>query len=93
MNAVLNPPKVPEVGRLTWKLRETLSRRKISNKALAAKLGQKPEVISRLKSRDTLPAIGDDRVQVIRLAITELSAEEYGPCKTSELVGIEDDED
>jgi putative transcriptional regulator len=90
MDAVFNPP---DVSRVTWKLREVLARRKVTNKALAEKMGVHPTNISRLKSRDTLPAIGNEEIERFRVAITELSQESFGVCTLSELIGLEEDED
>lgn len=78
------------VSRVTWKLREVLARRRITNKALAEKMGVHPTNISRLKNRDTLPAIGSDEIERFRVAITELSPEEFGTCTLSELIGLEE---
>lgn len=81
-----------EVGKVSWKLRETMARRKITNKALAEKLGSHPVSVSRLKTSDTLPAIGGEEVEKIRAAITELSRGDFGVCTLAELVGLEEDE-
>ncbi len=88
MDAVLMPS---DVSKVTWKLREVLARRKITNKALAEKVGLHPTNISRLKSRDTLPAIGNEDIERFRVAITELSAEQFGVCTLSELIELEED--
>lgn len=87
MNAVFERSKV---GRITWKLREVLARRKITNKALAAEMGVHATHISRIKSRDTLPAIGSEEIERFLTAINALSSEEFGVCNLSELVGLED---
>lgn len=87
MNAVLT---AFDVSRVTWKLREVLARRRITNKALAEKMGIHPTNISRLKNRDTLPAIGNDEIERFRIAITELSQESFGACTLSELIGLEE---
>ena len=89
MNAVLIPS---EVSKVSWKLREVLARRKITNKALAEKVGLHPTNISRLKSRDTLPAIGSEDIERFRIAITELSKEPFGVCTLSELIELEEDD-
>lgn len=81
-----------EVGKVSWKLRETMARRKITNKDLAEKLGSHPVSISRLKAPDILPAIGGEEIERIRAAINELSQESFGFCALSELVGLEEDE-
>lgn len=78
------------VGRIRWKLREVLAARKISNEELARSLGKHPTSISRLKSKDFLPAIGDDDIEAIRIAITALSEKDYGTCRLSDLLSIED---
>jgi putative transcriptional regulator len=88
MNAVLHPL---DVSRVAWKLRQVLADRKITNKALAGKLGVHPTSISRLKSQDVLPAIGGDEIEKIRLAITELSQPDLGGCTLSELIKLEED--
>lgn len=82
-----------DVSRVTWKLREVLARRKITNKALAEKMVIHPTNISRLKSRDTLPAIGNEEIERFRVAITDLSGEQFGVCTLSELVGLQEDEE
>lgn len=89
MDAVFN---TLDVSRVNWKLREVLARRKITNKALAEKMGVHPTNISRLKSRDTLPAIGGDEIERFRIAITDLSREQFGTCTLSELIDLEEDE-
>jgi putative transcriptional regulator len=80
-----------DVGKVSWKLRETMARRKITNRALAEKLGSHQVSISRLKAQDTLPAIGGEEVERIRVAINELSQTQFGFCSLSELVGLEED--
>ena len=87
MIAVLSPPTVSEIA---WKLRQVLAARKISNKALAEKLEQHPTSVSRLKMQDTLPAIGNDAIEQIRVAITELSSKDFGVCTLSELVELKE---
>ncbi|MBD1857707.1 MULTISPECIES: helix-turn-helix domain-containing protein [Leptolyngbya] len=79
------------VSRIIWKLRETLARRRVTNKALADEIGLHPTNVSRLKNRDTLPAIGSDDIERIRVAITKLSSEEFGVCTLSELVELKED--
>jgi putative transcriptional regulator len=79
---------IPTVSQIVWKLRETLARRRITNKALADEIGIHPTNVSRLKTRDTLPAIGSDDIEKIRLAITKLSSEEFGVCPLSELIEL-----
>ena len=78
-------------ARVLWKLREVLARRKITNNALAEKIGLHPVNISRLKSRNTLPAIGSEAIERFRVAITELSRETFGVCTLSELIELEED--
>jgi DNA-binding Xre family transcriptional regulator len=70
-----------------------MARRKITNKALAEKLGSHQVSISRLKAQDTLPAIGGEEVERIRVAINDLSQARFGICNLSELVGLEDRDD
>lgn len=83
---------VLDVGKVSWLLRETMARRKITNKALAESLGSHPVSISRLKAQDTLPAIGGEEIERIRAAITSLSQGSFGVCLLSELVRLEDDQ-
>lgn len=88
MNAILTPH---DASKVTWKLREVLARRKITNKALAEKVGLHPTNISRLKSRDTLPAIGSEDIERFRVAITDLSKDVFGVCTLSELIELKED--
>jgi putative transcriptional regulator len=81
------------VSKVSWKLREVLARRKITNKALAEKMGIHPTNVSRLKSRDILPAIGGGEIERFRVAITELSESQYGVCRLSELVRLDEDQE
>lgn len=87
MNAVLH---LQNVSRVRWKLRQVLADRKVTNKALADKLGVHPTSVSRLKSQDILPAIGGNEIEKIRVALTELSQEKFGICTLSELVRLEE---
>lgn len=89
MNAVT---RVCNVARVAWKLRSVLADRKITNKALADKLGVHPTSVSRLKTQETLPAIGDKEIEKIRVAINELSQDRFGSCLLSELIRIEEDQ-
>jgi len=75
------------MGKVTWKLRQVLADRKLTNKQLADELKAHPTSISRLKMRDTLPAIGSEEIERIRQAISTLSNSE---CLMSELVKVED---
>jgi len=86
MDAALCPRS--RMSKILWKLREVLARRKISNKALAKKMNVHETTISRIKSLETLPAIGNDAVEEYRSAITDLSEERFGICKLSELVEL-----
>lgn len=79
-----------EVGGVSWLLRETMARRKITNKALAAKLGKHPVTVARLKAQDTLPEIGNTAIEEIRVAINDLSKEGFGVCLFSELIQLEE---
>ena len=72
-------------------MRQIMADRKISNKALADFLDRHPTGVSRLKGQDDLPAIGSEEIEKIRVAINKLSPAEYGECKLSELVRIEED--
>jgi DNA-binding Xre family transcriptional regulator len=78
-------------GKVSWLLRETMARRKITNKSLAEKLGKHPVSIARLKAQDTLPEIGSAAIEEIRVAITDLSKKSFGACTFSELIGLEED--
>ena len=88
--SVETKPTIP-MARIVWKMRQVMADRKISNKALADFLERHPTGISRLKGQDALPAIGSDEIEKIRTAINKLSPSEYGECKLSELVQIEED--
>lgn len=87
MNAVLS---ASEVSKISWLLRETMARRKITNKALADRLGKHPTTIARLKAQDTLPEIGGEAIEDIRVAITDLSQESFGVCTLAELVQLDE---
>jgi putative transcriptional regulator len=87
----VNTEVIPTVSRIIWKLRETLARRRVTNKALAEEIGIHATNVSRLKNRDTLPAIGSEDIEKIRLAITKLSSEEFGICLLSELIELKED--
>jgi putative transcriptional regulator len=78
------------VGKIRWKLREVMAARKISNEDLARTLSKHATTISRLKGKDYLPAIGEDEIESIRIAINALSEESYGACKLADLVLIEE---
>jgi putative transcriptional regulator len=80
-----------DVGKVVWKLREVMARRRITNKALAENLGLHPTNISRIKSRDTLPAIGGEEIERYRSAITDLSAESFPPCTLGELISLNEE--
>lgn len=79
------------MARIVWKMRQVMADRKITNRSLADYLEKHPTGISRLKSQDELPAIGSEEIERIRVAINELSSPNYGECKLSELVQIEED--
>jgi len=53
--------------------------------------GRHPTNISRLKSRDTLPAIGSEDIERFRVAITDLSKDVFGVCTLSELIELKED--
>ncbi|MBW4469243.1 MAG: helix-turn-helix transcriptional regulator [Stenomitos rutilans HA7619-LM2] len=89
MDAVLMQP---EVSRVSWLLRQVMAHRKITNKALAERLGKHPTTIARLKAQDTLPEIGNAAIEEIRVAITELSKDRFGICPLSELLQLEEDQ-
>lgn len=88
MNALLLRSSV---GKVAWLLRETMARRKIKNKDLAEKLNKHPVTIARLKAQDTLPEIGNDAIEEIRKAITDLSEGSFGVCTLAELIKLEED--
>ena len=79
------------MARIVWKMRQVMADRKITNKSLADCLKKHPTGISRLKGQDELPAIGSEEIERIRKAINELSSPNYGECKLSELVQLEED--
>lgn len=80
-----------EVSRVSWLLRQVMAHRKITNKALAERLGKHPTTIARLKAQDALPEIGSAAIEEIRVAITELSKEKFGICLLSELLHLDED--
>jgi DNA-binding Xre family transcriptional regulator len=82
---------VKPVGKVSWKMRECMARRRIKNSVLADLVGVHATSISRLKAQDVLPEIGNDRIEQIRKAIEKLSIEQYGPCSMSELVEVLED--
>ena len=84
MSAVLERWRM---GTISWKLRQVLADRKLTNKQLADELRAHPTSISRLKGRDTLPAIGNEEINRICQAIASLSGK---PCLMSDLVKIDD---
>ena len=88
MNAVLSHSVV---GKVRWLLRETMARRKVTNKALAEKLGKHPVSIARLKAQDTLPEIGNATIEEIRAAIDDLSREGFGACTLAELIQLDEE--
>ena len=87
MNGVSNKS---EVGKVHWRLRQTMAHRKVTNKALAERLGKHPTTIARLKAVDILPEIGGETIEQIRIAISDLSQENFGVCSLSELVQLEE---
>jgi putative transcriptional regulator len=88
MNAVLMRS---EVSKVSWLLRQVMAHRRITNKALAERLGKHPTTIARLKAQDALPEIGGAAIEEIRAAITELSQENFGVCSLSELLRLDED--
>lgn len=80
------------VAQLRWKLRSVMAERKISNAALGAAVGKHETTISRLRQKDTLPALGNDEIEVIRLQINKLSGEGYPECRMSDLVEVIEDD-
>jgi putative transcriptional regulator len=82
---------VRPVGKVCWKLRECMARRRVKAGPLAIKVGIHPTSISRLRNQDLLPEIGNDRIEQIRKAIEELSFDAYGPCLLTELLEVVDD--
>ena len=91
MNVLTKEKSAPAMARLVWKMRQVMADRKITNRGLAESLKKHPTGISRLKGQDELPAIGSDEIERIRTAINSLSSADYGECKLSELVQIEED--
>jgi putative transcriptional regulator len=51
--------------RLKWNLRKLMAEKKISNKALSAKLGVHPTSVSRLKQSDEMPKINGNDLAII----------------------------
>jgi putative transcriptional regulator len=82
---------VKPVGIVRWKLRECMARRKVTNVGLGLAVKAHPTSIARLKAQDTLPEIGNDRIEQIRMAIEKLSGKVYGPCSAHELLEVLDD--
>jgi DNA-binding Xre family transcriptional regulator len=78
---------------IRWHLRSAMSARRVSNANLAKALGVSPVTVSRWKNQDKLPAIGSDEVERIRLAIEELSREQYGYLPLSDLIALEESVD
>lgn len=60
---------------MRWLLAELMERHRITNKELAAKIGRHETAVSRLRSADTLPAIGGEGIVRISIALTELLQE------------------
>lgn len=79
------------VGKISWKLRECMARRRVKNADLAKAIGVHPTSIARLKTPDVLPEIGNTRVEEIRKAISDLSRSRYGECLMEELVEVLND--
>lgn len=90
MSLLVATEKTPDMARIVWKMRQVMADRKITNRSLADELKKHPTGISRLKGADELPAIGSDEIERIRVAISKLSSSDYGECKLSDLVRIED---
>ena len=63
-----------------------MARRKVTNRALAEKLGKHPVTVARLKAQDVLPEIGGSSIERIRAAITDLTQDDFGVCTMSELI-------
>ncbi|MBE9103376.1 hypothetical protein [Vacuolonema iberomarrocanum] len=78
------------MGKVRWQLRATMAQRKITNKALGQKMGRHASSIARLKAHDILPEIGGELIEEIRVAISELSLDEFGECALSELVVLDE---
>jgi putative transcriptional regulator len=79
------------VGKVAWKMRECMARRRVKNADLAKAIGIHPTSIARLKAQDVLPEIGNARIEEIRKAIEYLSATTYGECSMGELVEVLDE--
>jgi putative transcriptional regulator len=79
------------VGKVSWKMRECMARRRVKNADLAKAIGIHTTSIARLKAQDVLPEIGNARIEEIRRAIEELSAATYGECSMGELVEVVDE--
>ena len=80
------------VAQLRWKLRSVMAERKISNASLGGAVGKHETTTSRLRQRDTLPALGSDEIEAMRLQINKLSGPGYPECKMSDLVEVIEDD-
>ncbi|NER80826.1 MAG: helix-turn-helix transcriptional regulator [Leptolyngbya sp. SIO1D8] len=78
------------MAKVRWKLRSVMAERKISNAVLGRAVGKHETTISRLRQRDTLPAIGNDEIETLRLQINKLAGAEYPECKLSDLVEVDE---
>ncbi len=77
---------------IRWKLRSIMAERKISNSALGKAVGKHETTISRLRQRDTLPAIGNDEIELMRTEINKLSPSTFSQCRLSDLVEVVEDD-
>ena len=77
---------------IRWKLRAVMADRKISNSALGQAVGKHAITISRLRQRDTLPAIGNDEIELMRIEINKLSPSTFSQCRLSDLVEVVEDD-
>lgn len=83
------------MARIRWKLRTVMAEYKISNSVLGGAIGKHETTVSRLRQRDTLPAIGNDEIEVIRVEINkilETKTPKPAPCKLSDLVEVVEDD-
>ncbi|WP_163668968.1 helix-turn-helix domain-containing protein [Adonisia turfae] len=85
---------VSRIG-IRWKLRAVMAERKISNAALGKAIGKHETTISRLRQRDTLPAIGNDEIEALRVEINKIATakdSEFPICRLSDLVEVVEDD-
>jgi putative transcriptional regulator len=85
---MMNAPTL-KMSRVKWKLRALMADRKITNKALAEKMGVNPVSIAKLKAQDDLPQIGGETLARMCDAISAIS---QLPCTPNDLLEYVPDE-